>query len=630
MKKKEKKPLWQWVIDPQVIEVIKLIHFYNHWTIPVTVGQNILTAIKPFINVICSAMILDRLISGAGAFAVMQVVYWMVALNLVCSLLISVLDWLMQSYLSLNSVSEQRFSEKALQLDYERMEQTDVRDMIRLHDQVKNIGGISNFLNSFGRIVKYLVSLVYAFILILPFFFTETITEKGIVQWIFTSPLSGIILAATLSISIWCSIINFRKKQKAIEEDWESSLKFNRITAYFHFSIAKYQNGKDIRSYRLVDIYLKRFRECMEQLMIYLKKQTKLEEEYGGRIIFISQTAVTLFYIIVGTKALFGVITVGSILKYVNSLTSFYESFIGLLNDLTEMNIAALHLKCDTDFFSIKNKKYEGQIPVEKRDDNEYELEFKDVSFSYPGSEHKVLDHVSFHFKVGSKIALVGKNGAGKTTFIKLLCRLYDPTDGQILLNGIDIKKYDYREYQSLFSVVFQDFKLFSFELGENIASNVTYDEEQVWNCLKKAGLEDRVKKMKNGLQTVLYQTGNEGMEISGGEAQKIAIARALYKDAPVIILDEPTSALDPISEYEIYSKFDELVSNKTAIYISHRMSSCRFCNNIVVFDHGGICESGNHEELLAKKGLYYNMWQAQSQYYEEDQADAEKVKNYL
>lgn len=262
---------------------------------------------------------------------------------------------------------------------------------------------------------------------------------------------------------------------------------------------------------------------------------------------------------------------------------------------------------------------------MEKRNDNEYEIEFRNVSFSYPGSRKKVLDHVSFRFRVGEKLALVGKNGAGKTTFIKLLCRLYDPTDGEILLNGIDIKKYDYQEYQSLFSVVFQDFKLFSFELGQNVAANTDYEEEEVYRCLEKAGIGQRVRQMKQGLKTVLYQTGDNGVEISGGEAQKIAIARALYKDAPIIIMDEPTSALDPISEYEIYSKFDRLVCNKTAIYISHRMSSCRFCDRIIVFDEGNIRENGTHEQLLAQNGLYSQMWKAQAKYYEETADETEK-----
>ena len=211
----------------------------------------------------------------------------------------------------------------------------------------------------------------------------------------------------------------------------------------------------------------------------------------------------------------------------------------------------------------------------------------------------------------------MGKNGAGKTTFIKLLCRLYDPTEGQILLNGIDIKLYDYREYIGLFSVVFQDFKLFSFSVGENVATSAEYDEEKATACLKQAGFEERLSTMPQGIHTNIYQVEDNGVEISGGEAQKIAIARALYKDAPFVILDEPTSALDPVSEYEIYRHFDQLVKDKTSIYISHRMSSCRFCDNIYVFDGGRIIQAGSHEELMQKEeGLYHQLWQAQAQYY--------------
>ena len=171
-----------------------------------------------------------------------------------------------------------------------------------------------------------------------------------------------------------------------------------------------------------------------------------------------------------------------------------------------------------------------------------------------------------------------GRTEAGKTTFIKLLCRLYDPTEGSILLNGIDIKKYDYNEYVGIFSVVFQDFRLFSFPLGQNVAAGVDYDRGRVEACLKEAGFGGRLRDMPDGAETCLYKDFDEkGVEISGGEAQKIALARALYKDVPFVILDEPTAALDPIAEYEIYSIFNEIVGDKTAIYISHRLSSCRF-----------------------------------------------------
>ena len=227
---------------------------------------------------------------------------------------------------------------------------------------------------------------------------------------------------------------------------------------------------------------------------------------------------------------------------------------------------------------------------------------------------------MNLKFKIGQRLAVVGMNGSGKTTFIKLMCRLYDPTEGQILMNGIDIRKYDYKEYQNIFSIVFQDFKIFSFTLGQNVAASMEYDKERVEKCLIEAGFGDRLAAMPHGVDTYMYRDfEKDGVQISGGEAQKIALARALYKNAPFIILDEPTAALDPIAEYEIYSKFNEIVEDKTAIYISHRLSSCRFCDNVAVFDQGRIVQMGTHEELVSdENGKYYELWHAQAQYYTE------------
>lgn len=209
-------------------------------------------------------------------------------------------------------------------------------------------------------------------------------------------------------------------------------------------------------------------------------------------------------------------------------------------------------------------------------------------------------------------------NGSGKTTFIKLLCRLYDPTEGEILLNGIDIRKYNYTEYLSIFSVVFQDFHLFAYQLGQNVAGQIDYNSRQVKDCLSKSGFSQRLSCLPHGLDTYLYKNFvQEGVNISGGESQKIALARALYKDAHFIILDEPTAALDPIAEAEIYSKFNDIADNKTAIYISHRLSSCRFCDEILVFHQGHIVQQGSHNQLVEdKNGKYHQLWQAQAQYY--------------
>ena len=290
------------------------------------------------------------------------------------------------------------------------------------------------------------------------------------------------------------------------------------------------------------------------------------------------------------------------------------------MTTFTDLRMNNQYMKLYFDFIDIKNVNYHGTLPIEKREDNEYEIEFRNVCFKYPTCEDYVLKNISIKLRIGERLAIVGMNGSGKTTMIKLLCRLYDPTSGEILLNGIDIRKYDYKEYISIFSVVFQDFKLFSFSAGQNVATSNEFDKDKVFECLSAAGLGKRILELPKGVDTPLYKDFDEdGIEISGGEAQKIAIARALYKNAPFIILDEPTAALDPIAEFEIYSRFNELVGTKTAVYISHRLSSCRFCDDIAVFHEGEIIQRGSHEELIqAVNGKYHELWYAQAQYYDE------------
>ena len=218
-----------------------------------------------------------------------------------------------------------------------------------------------------------------------------------------------------------------------------------------------------------------------------------------------------------------------------------------------------------------------------------------------------------------SHIALVGPNGSGKTTLIKLLCRLYEPSSGEILLNGTNIQEYDLEDYLQKIAVVFQDFQLFSFSVGQNVSAQRVFDTERTWSSLRQAGIEERVKKMPDELNTHLFSfTDDNGVELSGGEAQKIAIARALYRNAPLVILDEPTASLDPVSENEIYSHMNRMIHQKTAIFISHRLSSCRYCDEIVVLNQGRIVQQGNHEKLLnQKEGLYYVMWHTQAKQYE-------------
>ena len=328
-------------------------------------------------------------------------------------------------------------------------------------------------------------------------------------------------------------------------------------------------------------------------------------------------------YLFVCLKACGGAFGLGETAQYLGAATNLFQGLVTLVNMLADLEINGVYMKNIFTYLDLPNNMYQGSLTTEKRSDRQYTVEFRDVSFRYPGSDQYALRHLNMKFKVGERLAVVGMNGSGKTTFIKLLCRLYDPTEGVILLNGIDIRKYRYDEYMDIFSVVFQDFRLLALPLGQNVATRQDYDAARVTDCLNKAGFGERLAKMPQGLETSLYKELDEnGVTVSGGEAQKIAIARALYKDAPFIVLDEPTAALDPVAEAEIYAKFNEIAGDKTAIYISHRLSSCKFCDEIAVFDHGEVVQQGTHEALLSDtNGKYCELWNAQAQYYTEETA---------
>lgn len=320
-------------------------------------------------------------------------------------------------------------------------------------------------------------------------------------------------------------------------------------------------------------------------------------------------------YLIVAVKVLAGAISIGAFTQYAGALAQLGIAWSNLGSRNNDLREHCSYLEEFLAILDMPEASERGSIPPEKRDDGEYELAFEHVSFSYPGSSEEILHDVTLKLGMRRKMAVVGPNGAGKSTFIKLLCRLYRPTSGRITLNGIDIEKYDEDECRDLMAVVFQDFRLFAFPVWENLAAGYARDDARLWAALDQADA-GFVRAWPEGLETRLYNDLGQGIAPSGGQAQKLALARALYKDAPVVILDEPTAALDPISEAEVYAGFDRMVAGKTAIYISHRMSSCRFCDDIIVFDGGRVVERGGHEGLLAAGGLYASLWNAQASYY--------------
>ena len=424
-------------------------------------------------------------------------------------------------------------------------------------------------------------------------------------------------IIAAAGLMILSGLVNsrLRKKEDEFFKRWtDGTVWFNRAFMFYgHALYAETARAKDVRLYRQDRIADREMRKMNE--MNLNNRETGRMSACEGGMELIRGVSNALCYLYVAAKAGLGAFAVGSVVLYVGALMQLVKSFSDLFFIISENRVYTGHLEKLFEYLDLPDAKQQGSLPVSG---TEHTIEFRNVSFRYPGSETDVLQDVNITLHAGRKQALVGANGAGKTTFVKLLCRLYDPTEGQILLDGTDIREYDYDDYMKLFSFVFQDFRLFAFSLGENIAASESYDAAKAEECIRKAALYDRYQTMPEGLETCLYRDLSEkGVEISGGEAQKIALARALYKGSPVIVLDEPTAALDPIAEAQVYAGFSGMVEDRTAVYISHRLSSCQFCDEITVFDKGRIVQQGTHAELLENpEGKYRELWDAQAQYY--------------
>jgi len=306
-------------------------------------------------------------------------------------------------------------------------------------------------------------------------------------------------------------------------------------------------------------------------------------------------------------------------LLYFTAVGSFTSWITGILSGFFELHQFSLDINHVRDVLELKEPfKFEDGEALEPDVTKAYEIELRNVSFRYPGAEKDTLKNISLTIKPGEKLAVVGLNGAGKTTLIKLLCGFYDPTEGAVLLNGEDIRKYNRRDYYRHFSAVFQDFSVLDTDFAENISQEYgSYDEQKLENALRAADLLDRIRELPNGVKTHVGRSVYEdGVELSGGETQRLMLARALYKNAPIIVLDEPTAALDPISEHNLYMKYNDLKKGRTSVYISHRLASTRFCDRILYLADGVIAEEGTHETLLLKKGKYADLFEIQSQYY--------------
>ncbi|MCM1182240.1 MAG: ABC transporter ATP-binding protein/permease [Roseburia sp.] len=589
-----------------------------------TALYSLVKAALPYVTLWFSAQILNELADGRRRAVLIHNVLLLLILSAAGMLIKAALHrW---SNISSDGTGRllyegSRYFEKMLSMDYCVAEETATHEQLNTIEQVAQWGGwgLKRIYTQFQELLEALFQLLGGIGLSVSLFRLPVRADMGRLRLLDSPfcvlPLALLTVGATV-LSPWLGAAGTRYWLR-FNDDCRLG---NRFFGFCGKLVQEEKRALDVRLYRqdrvgaklnkINDIYgiHSKLAECARGPMGLAQAASEA----------VSGLFMGIVWLFVCLKAWGGAFGVGSVTQYIGAVTALSGGLAALLRVISEAGINAAYLKQALSFLDIPNRMYQGSLTVEKRSDRNYEVEFRNVSFRYPNAERYALRNVSLKFKVGERLALVGQNGSGKTTFIKLLCRLYDPTEGEILLNGIDIRKYDYQEYIHIFSVVFQDFRLLSLSVGQNVAARGVYDARKVESCCEKAGIWARVAVMEKGPDTALYKDlSEEGVQISGGEEQKLAIARALYRDSAFLILDEPTAALDPMAEYELYTRLNEIVEDKTAIYISHRLSSCRFCDEIIVFHEGRMVQQGSHETLLAQQeGKYSELWNAQAQYY--------------
>ena len=603
---------------------IKELHKVSPKFFPILTLYCIVSAVTPYITVFFSAQILKELATLRRADILWK---WVIA-SVICVGVASILNAILQRrygtlYSDLWGRKEILFIHKMFSLDFSELDKQENHDLRIQIQQNENWSawGLMKIQEAYVSAVTSIFGIISGITLTISLFTSPVPGDAG---WLtaLNNPLF-IIALAILMVGVSILAGKFSAASTKCWSDFAEEATFgNRLFGHFGFIGMDKERSIDIRmnnQQNLVSAYWDTNSSFGVHGPFGKSARGKMGI-YASLGVCITTLITGSIYVFTCLKAWGGAFDVGSITQYVGAATAMVSNIFALTGLFGILETNTGYLDKTFEFLDIPNAMYQGSLTTEKRADRRYEVEFKDVSFKYPGSDIWALRHVNMKFKVGKRLAIVGENGSGKTTFIKLLCRLYDPQEGQILLNGIDIRKYKYDDYMNIFSIVFQDFQLISQPLGNNVAGSMHYDRERVQKALVDAGFGERLATMEKGLDTMIYKSLSEdGVDVSGGEAQKIAIARALYKDAPFIILDEPTAALDPIAEAEIYGKFDEIAGDKTAIYISHRLSSCKFCDEIAVFHEGAVIQQGTHASLVAdESGKYYELWHAQAQYYTE------------
>lgn len=558
--------------------------------------------IQPLVNIFCPRFIIDEISTSKDMHRIIMITAMMIVMNVVVGTAVVLLDEQLSRiyYEDLNRLLEANVGKKSMELKYEVTESKKTLDYIsnaKLGIQNSYSGGMSGLFKAFSLLASNLGVLLIAIVVVARY------------SWILV-----LIVMVNVIINTWMN-----HKLNAIQMAQYEKLSFiDRGYYYLLHSLSDIRFGKDIRLFRTKDMMINRVDSFNKEQTQICKQQAEESQKFVSISKLDMALTAILTYFVLAFFAVKGEITIGEFTMLATAASALTVAMNLILQQVLDLRKFVQYADKYVDF--LEKNLYEEKGCLGCEECKEIKIEFKNVSFRYPEQETFALKNINAEINNGEHWSIVGLNGAGKTTFIKLLCRLYECTEGEILLNGVNILEYDMAQYTKLLAAVFQDFQLLNFSIKENIVirENDSIEDESIMSLIEKVGLTEKVKSLPMGLETPVFRYYDlNGFEPSGGEQQKIAMARALYKDAPILILDEPTAALDPIAEQEIYEKFDEMTYGKTAFFISHRLASCKFCDRIMVFKDGEIVERGTHDVLMKKQdGLYAQMFMAQEKYY--------------
>ena len=491
---------------------------------------------------------------------------------------------------------------KTLDMDYEALETPEMLDRLQKAKRATagDWQGVQGMMTYMQVLFTQIISIIIAIIIMTSF-----------------DPLI-ILVIAVLSYIQFLYFEHIRKKDK--KEMWDAMMPHWRKLEYMENVTTDFSYAKDIRLFGMKKFLAQKQKDVYDEELRHWTRSRQYwiyNSIFSHGISLVRQLIITgwLVYSVIAKD-----LSIGNFTLYLASAGAFSNAINEVLSALSALRERSAHTDDYRSFMDIPGDSGKDTIPVPKAD--KYVFTFENVSFKYKGQEKYALKNLNITVAAGEKLAVVGLNGAGKSTFIKLLLRLYDVTEGRILMNGTDIRRFNRAEYYRLFSPAFQDVTVFAFPMAENVSMSPPdeTDKNKAEKCVREAGLGDKMDKLEKGIDTELLKVlYDDGVDLSGGEKQKLALARALYKGSDIIVLDEPTAALDALAEYRLYKSFNGLVGNRTAVYISHRLSSTRFCDRVAMFKDGEMTETGTHEELMAKNGDYAEMFRVQAQYYVED-----------